>query len=241
MNAEGGRMNTTQFLRGLGMKRLLAVGLFVAVVVTVYALGLDDYFTLSKLRAERGDFIRFHDLNPILAPFLFLVAYILVTFFSIPGTVTIMAVAAGVLFDLWFGIVMISLGATLGAMLTFVLGRRLFRSQVQQKFRDQLYMINEGIKREGAFFLFSLRLIPLSPFIVVNLLMALTPMRGWTFFWVTFIGMLPGTVLFVNAGTHLATVRRISDIMSPALILSLLALALFPWFAKGVLMVYRRL
>ena len=143
-----------------------------------------------------------------------------------------MTIAAGAFFGLVWGSVLVSLASTVGATLAFLLARFLLRDAVQSRFGDRLRAVNAGIARDGAFYLFTLRLVPYFPFIAINLLMALTPIRTLTFFLVSLVGMFPGTVVYVNAGTQLAGLHSLSDILSPGLIASFTLLGVFPLIAK---------
>ena len=144
-----------------------------------------------------------------------------------------MTIAAGAIFGLLWGVIIASFASSIGATLAFLTSRFLLRDAVQVRFGSKLKAINEGIEKEGAFYLFTLRLVPLFPFFVINLLMGLTPLRARSFYWVSQLGMLAGTVVYVNAGTQLAQLDSASGILSPTLIGSLLLLGLFPWIAKG--------
>ena len=221
------------------MKKIIVVGAIIVLVVAFFALGYDDYLTLEHLKASHDQLAQWLDQHPLLGPVAFFVFYIAITSLSVPGA-TVLTIAAGALFGLWLGILVVSFASTIGAMLAFLVGRYLLRDSVQKRFGDRLQAINRGMERDGAFYLFTLRLIPLFPFVVLNLAMSLTPIRTWTFYWVSQIGMLIGTLVFVNAGIQLADIDSASDILSPTLILSFVLLAIFPWVAKGVLTVVRR-
>jgi uncharacterized membrane protein YdjX (TVP38/TMEM64 family) len=166
------------------------------------------------------------------------VVYILVTSLSLPGA-AIMTLAGGALFGLLTGTVVVSIASTIGATLACFVSRFILRDWVQRKFGDKLKAVNEGIEREGAFYLFTLRLIPLFPFWLINLVMGLTNMPLRTFYWVSQVGMLAGTIVYVNAGRELARIDSLSGILSPGLILSFVLLGLFPIVAKKLLSLYR--
>jgi uncharacterized membrane protein YdjX (TVP38/TMEM64 family) len=136
---------------------------------------------------------------------------------------------------LWQGLVIVSFASSIGATLAFIMARTLLQDSVQQRFGNYLKKINEGVERDGRFYLFTLRLVPAFPFFVVNLVMALTPIKTWSFYWVSQLGMLPGTLVFVNAGTQLSEIESTGDILSPALIGSFVLLAAFPWIVKAVM------
>ena len=160
--------------------------------------------------------------------------YVAVTGLSIPGA-AIMSLVAGALFGLVLGTVIVSFASTIGATLAFLSSRYLLRDWVQSKFGERLRAIDEGLAKDGAFYLFTLRLIPVFPFFVINLLMGLTRIKTTTFFWVSQLGMLAATVVFVNAGTQISQIESTSGLLSPTLIGSFVALALFPWAAKALI------
>ncbi|MEN8177600.1 MAG: VTT domain-containing protein, partial [Pseudomonadota bacterium] len=159
---------------------------------------------------------------------------IVVTALSLPGA-TIMTLAGGAIFGLLWGALIVSFASTIGATLAFLVSRFLLRDWVQARFGDKLQAVDEGVKKDGALYLFSLRLVPLFPFFVINLVMALTPMKARTFYWVSQIGMLAGTLVYVNAGTQLAQIESLKGILSPGLLVSFALLGLFPLFAKNVM------
>lgn len=183
----------------------------------------------EALRAER----------PVLVMTLYFLAYVAVAALSLPLAVW-MTLGAGALFGLAAGVALVSLAATLGAVLAFLAARHLLRERVRARLGDRASGIESGLRRDGAFYLFSLRLIPALPFFAVNLLMGLTPIRVWTYAWVSLVGMLPATVIYVNAGRQLARIESPSDVLSPAIIGSFVALAVFPWIARWVLGRWRR-
>lgn len=164
----------------------------------------------------------------------FFLIYVFATALSIPGAI-ILTLSAGFIFGNFIGLLLASFASSVGALLAFWGSRFLFQNYVESKFRSQLRTLNEGLKRQGAFYLFSLRLIPLFPFFLINILMGLTQMRAWTFYWVSQVGMLAGTFVYVNAGTRLADLESLSDIFSTELLLSFLALAALPWIGKLII------
>jgi uncharacterized membrane protein YdjX (TVP38/TMEM64 family) len=167
------------------------------------------------------------------AALLFFVAYVAVTGLSLPGA-AVMTLAGGAVFGLFWGLLLVSFASSLGATLAFLASRFLLRDWVQQRFGDRLRAINAGIEKEGGFYLFTLRLVPVFPFFVINLLMGLTPIKTRTFYWVSQIGMLAGTLVYVNAGTQLARIDSLAGILSPALLGSFVLLGLFPLLAKKI-------
>jgi len=214
------------------MKKIIML-LIVAAVALVFAFDLHSLLTLESLKGSLDQFRGFQAESPGLVGGMFFAAYVVVTAFSIPGA-AVMTLAAGALFGLLQGLVLVSFASTLGATLAFIGARYLLRDSVQAKFGNRLKAINEGVEREGAFYLFTLRLVPVFPFFLINLLMGLTSMKAFTFFWVSQIGMLAGTVVYVNAGTELAKIDSLSGILSPGLILSFVLLGVFPLIAKKI-------
>ena len=182
--------------------------------------------------------IYFHN-RPFQSSLVYVAIYILVTALSLPGAV-ILTLAGGAIFGLWWGTILVSFSSTLGATSAFLLTRFFFRNYIRSRFGDKLTTINEGIKKDGAFYLFTLRLIPVFPFFVINVLMALTALKTWTFYWVSQLGMLLGTVIYVNAGTQLATLNSTGDILSIDLIISLCVVGLLPITAKLFIGIIRR-
>ncbi|RRJ82980.1 FAD-dependent oxidoreductase [Aestuariirhabdus litorea] len=194
-----------------------------------FALDLRQYLTLDL-------FADLYRENPGTTRLLYFLVYVAVTAFSLPGA-AVMTIVGGAVFGLWEGVVLVSFASTIGATLAFLISRTLLRDWVQQRFGTYLESINQGIKREGSFYLFTLRLIPAVPFFVINLVMGLTPMKVWRFFWVSQLGMLAGTLVYVNAGAQLGQVEELSvqGVMTPGLLASFLVLAFFPWMARALL------
>ena len=151
-----------------------------------------------------------------------------------------MTLAGGAMFGFWVGVIVVSFASTIGATLACFVARFLLRDWVQNKFGEKLSAINKGIENEGAFYLFSLRLVPIFPFFVINLAMGLTSLKLLTFYWVSQIGMFPGTIVFVNAGKELGKIESLSGILSPGLIISFIILGLFPITVKKLLSYYKK-
>lgn len=213
------------------MRRLALLLLIACLVALFFGLGLDRYLTLGYVRDSVAGFRALRDANPLGVASAYFAVYVLVTALSLPGA-AIMTLAGGALFGLLEGTVIVSFASSIGALGAFLVARYLLRDTVQGRFGDRLRPINDGIRRDGAFYLFTLRLVPIFPFFVINLLMALTPIRALTYYLVSQIGMLPATIVYVNAGTQLAQLERVSGILSPALIGSFALLGLFPLLAR---------
>ncbi|WP_300552258.1 bifunctional TVP38/TMEM64 family protein/FAD-dependent oxidoreductase [Limnohabitans sp. Rim8] len=205
---------------------ILAIGAFVH-------LDLGHYLGFEQLKASQAGFVQLHAQQPFTVAASYVVLYVLATALSIPGAV-IITLAGGAVFGLWQGLLLVSFASTIGATLAFLVSRFVLREWVEARFGQRLADINAGVNKEGAFYLFSLRLIPVVPFFLINLLMGLTRMKTWTFFWVSQLGMLAGTAVYVNAGTQLAQLESVQGILSPALLGSFVLLGIFPLIARRI-------
>ncbi|MEQ8771769.1 MAG: FAD-dependent oxidoreductase [Erythrobacter sp.] len=210
-----------------------------ALVIAYFAFDLGDYLTLEGIKRVAGRVDAFYADNPALVIGGFFLVYVAVTAASLPGA-AVMTLAAGALFGLVLGSLVASFASTLGATLAFLASRYVLRDWVEARFGRRLKGVNEGLERDGAFYLFTIRMIPLFPFFVVNLVMGLTRIRTWTFAWVSQVGMLLGTIAYVNAGTQLARIESASGLLSPGLIASFVVLGFVPWIGKGVVGFIRR-
>ncbi|QTP58548.1 FAD-dependent oxidoreductase [Billgrantia antri] len=220
-------------------RRLLLLLLLAAIVAVYFLSGADEALTLANLQAEQARFQAWLADEPVTVVGGFFLLYVLMAALSLPGA-ALMTVLGGALFGLGWGLLIISFASTLGATLAALIARTLARAPLEKRFAGQLKRINAGIRREGAFYLFTLRLIPLFPFFVINLVMGLTRMRLWTFYWVSQLGMLPGTAVYVNAGRELGNLQSLSDVLSPGLIGSFVLIGLFPWLARGLVAIAKR-
>ncbi|RYU63286.1 pyridine nucleotide-disulfide oxidoreductase [Methylolobus aquaticus] len=211
--------------------RLLVFLIAVACVAAFFALGLDHLLTLEALHARQAAAIAYREAHPLLAAGAYAAIYVVVTGLSLPGA-TVLTLAGGALFGLLWGTVIVSFASTIGATLAFLGARFLFRDAVQAHFGERMQIIDAGIAREGLLYLFTLRLVPLFPFFVINLLMGLTAMRPLSFAAVSQLGMLAGTVVYVNAGTQLAQLDSLVGVLSPRLLFAFALLGVFPLFAR---------
>ncbi len=211
--------------------KLIVLFVAAALIGLFFAFDLHQYFTLSELKARQQAFEAFYTDNKALTISIYMIVYIVMAALSLPGA-AVMTLAGGALFGVWIGLIAVSFASTIGATLAFIVARFLLKDYVQNKFKDKLKTINEGIERDGNFYLFTLRLVPIFPFFVINLAMALTPLRVGAFYLVSQIGMLPGTLVFVNAGTQLSMIDSLQGILSPGLIFSFVLLGIFPLLAK---------
>ncbi len=212
---------------------------FLFVVIAVLVVGffwfdVDQLLTLAGLKTSLVQFEAWRTETPILVGVAFLLLYVIVTALSLPGA-AVMTLAAGALFGILWGTIIVSFASSIGATLAFLVSRYLLRETVQSRFGEKLKPLNAGIQKEGAFYLFTLRLVPVFPFFLINLLMGLTPIRAAAFYWVSQVGMLAGTLVYVNAGTQVAQLEHFSGILSPSLLVSFALLGLFPLIAKRLL------
>ena len=215
-------------------KGRIALILVLAVLVVVFLwFDLGRYLNLEYLKARQADIDAFYHEHPVMVPAAYFAAYVAITGLSLPGA-AIMTLAGGAVFGLLWGTVVVSFASTLGATVAFVVSRYILRDGIQRRYGDRLKTINAGVERDGGFYLFTMRLVPAFPFFVINLVMGLTPMRTLTFAWVSQVGMLPGTVVYVNAGTQLGRIESLQGILSPTLIGSFVLLGVFPLIAKWI-------
>jgi pyruvate/2-oxoglutarate dehydrogenase complex dihydrolipoamide dehydrogenase (E3) component/uncharacterized membrane protein YdjX (TVP38/TMEM64 family) len=221
------------------LKKVLIVFVAIALITGFFYFGLNQYLTLDGLKNSIDEFRQWRAASPLLVLGGFFLIYVTVTALSLPGA-AILTLAAGALFGLFEGMVMASFASSIGALLAFLVSRYLLRSTIQKRFPDRLASIDKGVKREGAFYLFTLRLVPLFPFFLINLLMGLTAIKAWTYYWVSQVGMLAGTFVYVNAGTQLAQLESLQGILSFDLILSFVLLGIFPLIAKTIINVIKK-
>jgi uncharacterized membrane protein YdjX (TVP38/TMEM64 family) len=223
-----------------GAARKIVVAACLAGLVAAYFLfDLGRFFSLDYLKQSREQFQNLYEAHTFLVLGVYFLIYVTVAALGLPAA-TVVTLAGGGLFGLWVGVVVVSLASTLGACLAFLLSRYVLRDSVRRRFGDKLSRIDRGVEEEGTFYLFTLRLIPIFPFFVINALMGLTPMRLFSYAWVSQVGMLPATVVYVNAGKELGRLDSLSGLLSPSLILSFAALGLFPLAVKKVLGWYRK-
>jgi pyruvate/2-oxoglutarate dehydrogenase complex dihydrolipoamide dehydrogenase (E3) component/uncharacterized membrane protein YdjX (TVP38/TMEM64 family) len=221
------------------IKKLLLVLIAAAGIGMFFHFNLHQLLTLDGLKGSMDQFNQYKAQSPLLVIGGFFLLYVVVTALSLPGA-AILTLAAGALFGLIEGLLVASFASTIGATLAFLVSRYLLRDTIKKRFPERLAAIDKGVDKEGAFYLFTLRLVPVFPFFLINLLMGLTAIKSWTFYWVSQIGMLAGTFVFVNAGTQLAQIERLSGILSLNLILSFALLGVFPLIAKAILNVFKK-
>ena len=212
------------------MKKLIVLAVVAVLVAAGFYYG-GDYANLEFVKRQQSAVAEYYAQNPALLLGGFFVAYVAVTGLSLPGA-ALMTLLAGAIFGVLVGTILVSFASSIGATLAFLVARFLLGDSLQKKYGDKLQKINDGVRREGKFYLFTMRLIPAFPFFLINILMGLTPIRALEFYWVSQLGMLAGTIVYVNAGTQLAKIESLGGILSPGLIASFVALGLFPLIAK---------
>lgn len=218
----------------MNKQKMILLAIVAVGVVAFFHYDLDSLLTLENFKARQADIMDYYHANRALTVLVFFAGYVAVTGLSLPGA-AVMTLVAGAIFGLLWGVVIVSFASTIGATLAFMVSRFILRDSVQAKFRDRLGPINRGVEKDGAFYLFALRLVPAVPFFVINLVMGLTPIRTLTFYWVSQLGMLPGTVVYVFAGTQLASIESAAGIFSPDIIGAFVLLAIFPFLARKAL------
>ncbi len=214
--------------------KIIVIAVIVGLIASFFIFDLGQYFTLEYVKSQREAIDVYYQENPFKVAGIFFAVYIAVAALSLPGAV-ILTLAGGAIFGLLSGLIIVSFASSIGATIAFLVSRFVLRDSVQKKFGNNLSSLNDGIEKEGGFYLFTIRLIPAFPFFIVNLLMGLTPIKTWTFYWVSQLGMIAGTAVFVNAGTQLATIESIGDILSPKLLFSFVLLGVFPLIAKKII------
>lgn len=200
----------------------------------IYLSPLHDYLNFERLQKDLALFQKQFEEQPILLAFQYSLLYILVTISGVPGA-GVLTVVAGSIFGVFWGTVIVSFASTIGATGNFWTARFLLHDWLEKRFGRRLRRVKRGVRKEGAFYLFSLRLIPVFPFFIINLMMGLTPMRMGMFYTVSQLGMLPGTIVYVNTGALLATVSSPQDLISLPLVLTFLLLAAMPWVGRSVI------
>ena len=211
--------------------RLALLLVLAALVAVFFAFDLGRFFSLEWFKSQQAAIEAFHRSHPWQAGAALFLIYVAVTGLSLPGALPL-SLAAGAIFGLLWGTILVSFASSIGATLAFLAARFLFRQAIHRRFGDKLRAIDAGMEKEGPFYLFTLRLVPLFPFFMINLAMGLTSIRTWTFYWVSQLGMLAGTAVYVNAGTQIARIESLRGILSPGLLLSFALLGVFPLIAK---------
>ncbi len=218
----------------MNKSKLFLFVVIAALIAAFFIFDLGKYFSLDYFKEQQGVIEGYYRANPLQTGLIFFAIYVVVTALSLPGA-AIMTLVAGAIFGLLWGVVIVSFASSIGATLAFLVARFLLRDSIQAKFGDKLKAFNAGVEKEGGFYLFTLRLVPAFPFFMINVVMGLTTMKAWTFFWVSQTGMFLGTIVFVNAGTELAKITSLKGILSPGLIGAFVLLGIFPIIAKKII------
>jgi uncharacterized membrane protein YdjX (TVP38/TMEM64 family) len=219
-------------------KKIVILIVIAGLIVAVKVFGLDQYLTLSYLKGSLDTLKALYKDHSLMVIAGYFVIYVLTTSLSLPGA-SPLGIAGGALFGFWTATIVVSFASTIGATLACLVSRFLLRDWIQNKLGDKIVKVNEGVAKEGAFYLFTLRLIPAFPFWLINLAMGLTTMSLFKFYWVSQIGMLPGTMVFVNAGKELAKIESVKGIFSPGLIISFALIGIFPIAVKKLIALFR--
>lgn len=219
--------------------RLLVFTLLAGAFLGLWASGFADLLTLDNLKASHEGLVARYHARPLVSVLMFSLIYVVATALSFPGAAVLTLGGASV-FGFWVSLAAVSFASTIGATLAFLSSRYLLRDWVARRFASSIPGIDEGVRRDGAFYLFTLRLVPVVPFFLVNLLMGLTALPLRTYYWVSQVGMLPGTAVYIYAGQELGRIRSTADIFTPQLIFAFILLSIFPLLARRGLAWFRR-
>ncbi|HAS8153789.1 TVP38/TMEM64 family protein [Vibrio vulnificus] len=220
------------------MNKKLVFGILLIATIILLAVNFSQYLTLDNAKAQQLALNSFIEENFLFASISYFVIYVGLTAFSVPGA-TVVTLLGAALFGFWYSLLLVSFASTIGATIAFLSSRYLLKDWVQARFGDKLSAINQGVEKDGAFYLFSLRLIPVFPFFLINLLMGLTPISIGRYYLTSQIGMLPGTAVYLNAGTQLADINSLSGILSPTVLASFALLGAFPIAVKWIMSKFR--
>ena len=223
-------------------QKKIKIGLLIVIMLAILAFffyDIQQYATLDYIKAKQQNIFEYYKQNVFFVLVLFIFLYVLVTALSLP-VATFLTLLGGALFGFSTGLIIVSFASTIGATLAFLMARFLAQNYVQKYYKKQLSKINKKFKSEGAFYLFALRLVPVFPFFIINVVMGLMTIKTWTFYWVSQLGMLPGTIVYVYAGTQLAQIETFSDITTPSMLIAFALLGLFPLIAKNFVQFMRK-
>lgn len=215
------------------MKKIIILLIIAILIAGFFLFDLHQYLDFSYIKSKQQIITDYFQAHPVKTAVIFFFIYIAVAGLSLPGA-TVLSILAGAIFGLLLGVLIVLLAATIGATIAFWFSRYIFHDFVQDSFGDKLLAVNRGIEKDGAFYLFTLRLIPIFPYFIINLVMGLTPMRTLVFFITSLLGMIGGAIIFVNVGTQLADIDSLDGILTPGIIFAFVLLAIFPWFAKKI-------
>ena len=223
-------------------QKKIKIGLLIVIMLAIIAFffyDIQQYATLDYIKAKQQNIFEYYKQNVFFVLVLFIFLYVLVTALSLP-VATFLTLLGGALFGFSTGLIIVSFASTIGATLAFLMARFLAQNYVQKYYKKQLSKINKKFKSEGAFYLFALRLVPVFPFFIINVVMGLMTIKTWTFYWVSQLGMLPGTIVYVYAGTQLVQIETFSDITTPSMLIAFALLGLFPLIAKNFVQFMRK-
>lgn len=220
------------------MKKIIILLVILLCIAGFFIFDLQQYFDFEYIKSKQLAITDYFRTHPIKTAVIFFFIYVAVTGLSLPGA-GVLSVLAGAIFGLPLGVLIVLTAATIGATIAFWFSRYVFHDFIQNRFGDKLRAVNRGIRKDGAFYLFTVRLIPVLPFFIINLVMGLTPMRSAVFFVSSFLGMFPGSLIFVNVGTQLAHIDSLDGIFTPGLIFAFALLAIFPWLARKSISIYK--
>ena len=218
-------------------QKLYKISIFlilISVVIFFFILEIDQSLTLDNIRAQKQLLLNYYDQSKFLVHVTFLLIYIITATFSLPVALAL-SLIGGALFGFVYALILVSFGSSIGATFAFLMTRFIGHDLVKQRYNAQLSKFYMGFEKEGAFYLFALRMVPLFPFFIINIITALMPIKTWTFYWVSQLGMLPATALYVFAGTQLSEIKSLSDIMSPRIMLTFILIGLFPILIKKLI------
>ena len=219
----------------MSQKKLkISLLLFLISLITLFFIfEMNEYSSLQNVKIQYQSLLQYYDKNNLLVHIIFILIYIITTSLSLPFALGLTLIG-GALFGFWYGLILVSFASTIGATIAFLIARFIGYEYVRINYQNQLSKFYNGFKKEGTFYLFALRMVPLFPFFIINIITALMPIKTWTFYWVSQVGMLPGTFLYVFAGTQLSEIKSLSDIMSPTLIVTFIFIGFFPILVKEV-------
>lgn len=216
------------------MRKYFLIIAILVLIALFFIFGGPEYLTLASVKNHLQALQQWRAESFLAVALIFFAVYVAVTGLSLPGA-AVLTLVAGAIFGFAWGLLIVSFASTIGATLAFLVSRYALRDWVQNKFGQRLQAVNQGVAKDGAFYLLSLRLVPLLPFFMINLVMGLTPIKTWTYYWVSQIGMLAGTAVYVNAGTQLAPIDSLSQVATPAVLMSFVLLGIFPLIARWIM------
>ena len=214
--------------------KIIIAALFVALIAAFFIFDLGKYFSLESLKSQQELLNEFYKENAVLMIVGFFLLYVLFAALALPAA-SFLTFAAGALFGLWIGVIIVSFASTIGATISFLFSRYLLHDAIEAKFGNKLEAVNAGIEKDGAFYVFGLRFMPFIPFFVINPLLGLTKLKTFTFYWASQLGMLAGTIVYVNFGTQIADIESLDDLFSFKLLVSFVLLGVFPIIAKHIM------